>query len=64
MEFPSAQRLKSGNSRSLIFGVLMFWPTLRAVVSPGRDTSYRSVRPRETTARRVFWARFEVENQS
>ena len=26
MEFPSAQRLKSGNSRSLIFGVLMFGP--------------------------------------
>ena len=26
MEFLSAQRLKSGNSRSLIFGVLMFGP--------------------------------------
>ena len=47
MEFPSAQRLKSGNSRSLIFGVLLFWPTLRAVVSPGRDTSQYSVRPGE-----------------
>ena len=29
MEFPSAQRLKSGNSRSLIFGVLMFGPGLK-----------------------------------
>ena len=28
MEFPSAQRLKSGNSRSLIFGVLVFGPGL------------------------------------
>ena len=29
MEFLSAQRLKSGNSRSLIFGVLMFGPGLK-----------------------------------
>ena len=28
MEFPSAQRLKSGNNRSLIFGVLMFGPAV------------------------------------
>ena len=29
MEFLSAQRLESGNSRSLIFGVLMFGPGLK-----------------------------------
>ena len=29
MEFLSAQRLKSGNSRALIFGVLMFGPGLK-----------------------------------
>ena len=32
MEFLSAQRLKSGNSRSLIFGALMFGPCLKQKV--------------------------------
>ena len=33
MEFLRAQRLKSGNSRSLIFGVLMFGPGLKQKIS-------------------------------
>ena len=32
MEFLSAQRLKSGNSLSLIFGVLMFGPGLKQTI--------------------------------
>ena len=45
MEFLSTQRLKSGNSRSLIFGVLMFGPSLsrKSVMSIKGSSTFISV---------------------